>query len=201
MARPSDYTSQDPHAKKARAEGYAARSVYKLQEIDRRHSVLRAGSRVLDLGAAPGSWSQWVAPRLGPKGVLVAVDWQPIDVVIPGAFILQADAFALDDAAFSEQIGGRAPPFDVVLSDMAPSTTGVPLADHVASIELCDRALELARRWLRPGGNFVVKVFQGEDEPAFRKRMKERFDRLQTIKPEATRARSVEVFLVGLGRR
>lgn len=201
MARPSDYTAQDPHAKKARAEGYAARSVYKLEEIDRRFSVLRAGPRVLDLGAAPGSWSQWVAPRLGPKGVLVAVDLQAIDVVIPGAFILQADAFALDDTAFSEQIGGRAPPFDVVLSDMAPSTTGVPLADHVASIELCDRALDLARRWLRPGGNLVVKVFQGEDEPAFRKRMKASFDRLQTIKPEATRARSVEVFLIGLGRR
>lgn len=201
MARPSDYTAQDPHARRARAEGFAARSVYKLEEIDRRHRLVRAGQRVLDLGAAPGSWSQWLLPRLGTHGLLVSVDLQPIDVPLPGALVLQRDVFELDDQAVAEATEGRAPPFDLVVSDMAPSTTGVPLADHVASIELCDRALDAAARWLRPGGAFVCKVFQGEDEPALRKRVQARFQKVSSLKPEATRARSVEMFLVGVGRR
>jgi 23S rRNA (uridine2552-2'-O)-methyltransferase len=199
MARRSDYTSQDPLARRARAEGFAARSIYKLEEIDRRHRLLRRGARVLDLGAAPGSWSQYVLPRIGPGGVLVAVDLQPIDVALPGAVVLERDAMALEAEDFTAAAGDRVPPFDLVLSDMAPSTTGVPFSDHVASVELCDRALDLATRWLAPGGAFVCKLFQGGEEPALRKRIQARFARLSSIRPEATRARSVEIFLIATG--
>ncbi len=199
MARRSDYTANDPHARRAREDGFAARSVYKLDEIERRFRLIRRGARVLDLGAAPGSWSQFVLPRIGPSGMLVAVDLQPISVGLPGAVVLEQDAFHLDGAAWIDGTGGRAPPFDLVLSDMAPQTSGMVFSDHVASIELCDRALDLACRWLVPGGAFVCKVFQGQDEPALRKRIKARFAKLDGLRPDATRARSVEIFLVARG--
>lgn len=192
-----DYSGDDPRSKQARELGFAARSVFKLEEIDRRVRLLRPGDKVLDLGACPGSWSQYTGTRIGASGVLVAVDIQDIGVTLPGATVLKADAFTLAVEDLPEGL----PPFDVVLSDMAPSTTGVSLADHVASIELCDRALELAVRWLRPGGHFVCKVFQGEDEPALRKRIQAAFTKLRTIKPEGTRKVSREIFHVGLGRR
>jgi 23S rRNA (uridine2552-2'-O)-methyltransferase len=185
----------------AKEQGFAARSVFKLEELDRRFRLLRPGLRVLDLGAAPGSWSQYASRALGTNGVLVAVDRRAIGVALPGAVVLQADAMDLDADAFAERTAGRTPPFDVVLSDMAPDTTGVPFSDHVASIELCERALALAQRWLAPGGAFVCKVFQGEDEPLLRKKIQNNFNKLQAIRPEGTRKTSVEIFLVGTGFR
>ena len=138
--RKPDYTGEEHRSKAAREAGFAARSVFKLEEIDRRVRLLRRGDKVLDLGACPGSWSQYAMRKIGDRGVLVAVDLQDIGVSLPGATVLKADAFTLDEEALPEDV----PPFDVVLSDMAPNTTGVQLADHVASVELCDRALELA---------------------------------------------------------
>ena len=195
--RRADYTGNESRSRQAREAGFAARSVFKLEELDRRFDLLARGDRVLDLGACPGSWSQYALRRIGSRGLLVAIDLQPIGVSLPGATVLEADAFGLS----ADDLPDGVPPFDSVLSDMAPGTTGVPLADHVASIELCDRALELAVAWLRPGGAFVCKVFQGEDEPALRVRIKARFDQLKSVKPKGTRTRSRETFLVGLGFR
>jgi 23S rRNA (uridine2552-2'-O)-methyltransferase len=199
--RDNPWAPGDAWNERARREGFAARSVYKLDEIDARWKLLRRGLRVLDLGAAPGSWSQYALRRIGPGGLLVAVDLAPITVPLPGAIVLRADVFALDEAALAAASVERAPPFDIVLSDMAPRTTGVPFRDHVASIELCDRALDLACRWLAVGGVFVCKVFQGEDEPALRKRVADRFVSVQAVKPKATRGRSVETFYVATGRK
>lgn len=201
MAKRANYTGGDARALRAKREGYAARSVYKLDEIDRRFKLLRPGMSVLDLGACPGSWSQYALKRVGKGGLVVAVDKKAIDVSLAPAVVLQADVFTLEDEAIAEATGDRAPPFHVVVSDMAPRTTGVPFSDHVASVELCDRALDLALRWLKPGGAFVCKVFQGEDEPALRQRIKQRFGRVKALKPEGTRKQSVEHFLVGTGFR
>ena len=195
--RKTDYTGNETRSRQAREAGFAARSVFKLEELDRRFSLLSRGDRVLDLGACPGSWSQFAQRRIGRDGVLVAIDLQPIGVSLPGATVLQGDAFELSEEELPEGV----PPFDVILSDMAPNTTGVPLADHVASVDLCDRALALATTWLRPGGHLVCKVFQGEDEPGLRTRIKARFTQLKSVKPKGTRSRSRETFLVGLGFR
>lgn len=193
--RAADYTAGEARSREARRQGFAARSVFKLEELDRRFGLFRRGDRVLDLGACPGSWSQYALGRIGARGLLVAVDLASIGVTLPGATVLQADVFALEAGDLPEGV----PPFDVVLSDMAPSTTGVSLADHVASIELCDRALVLAVQWLKPGGNFVCKVFQGEDEPALRERVRRRFAKLSCVRPKGTRSQSREAYLVGLG--
>lgn len=191
----------DARTRMAKEAGYAARSVFKLEEIDKRFSLLKPGLTVLDLGAAPGSWSQYAHQRIGRSGLLVAVDLNPLGVTLPGAVVLERDVFQLQDEDLLEQCGDRAPPFNLIVSDMAPRTTGVPFADHVRSVELCDRALELVDRWLRPGGAFVCKVFQGQDEPALRARIKQRFGRVKALKPDGTRRQSVEHFLVGTGFR
>ena len=195
----NSWGSGDTYNRKAKEGGFAARSVFKLEELDKRFQLLRRGDRVLDLGACPGSWSQYALRRIGAGGLLVAVDLQPIATSLPGAIVLQEDAFALEPERLSDRSDGRAPPFDAVISDMAPATTGTPFRDHVASVELCDRALALAGRMLVPGGIFVCKVFQGEDEPALRERIRDRFETLKSLKPKGTRSRSVEIFLVGLG--
>ncbi len=199
--RGNPWGSGDAMNRKAKEKGFAARSVFKLEEIDKRFKLLRNGHRVLDLGACPGSWSQYALRKIGPSGLLVAVDLQPLRASLPGAVVLTKDVFALEPERLAEVTDGRAPPFEAVISDMAPNTTGVPFRDHVASVELCDRALELAGRMLVPGGSFVCKVFQGEDEPALRQRIKQRFDTLKSLKPKGTRSKSVEIFLVATGYR
>ncbi len=195
----NSWGSGDAYNRKAKEGGFAARSVFKLEELDKRFQLLRRGDRVLDLGACPGSWSQYALRRVGPGGLLVAVDLQPITTALPGAIVLQEDVFALEPERLADRTEGRAPPFDAVISDMAPATTGTPFRDHVASVELCERALALAGRILVPGGVFVCKVFQGEDEPALRERVRARFETLKSLKPKSTRSRSVEIFLVGVG--
>jgi len=199
--RGANYSSDETLAKRARQEGWAARSVYKLQELDKRFRLLNSGHRVLDLGAAPGSWSQYALKRVGRKGLVVSVDIKPITAPLPGAVVLQDDAFALKPEELGEVTGKRVPPFDRILSDMAPDTTGVPFADHVASVELCDRAIEVASDHLVPGGHLVLKLFQGPDEEGLRARLRERFKTLKSVRPQATRSRSVEIFLVAMGRR
>ncbi len=184
---------QDHYGKKARREGFAARSVYKLEEIDRRVGLIRKGARVLDLGCAPGSWLQYVATATGPKGRVVGVDQRPVTVPLPEHVqVLEADVFSVDPAT----LGGR---FDVVISDMAPWTSGNRFTDHVRSIELCRRALALAVELLRPGGAFVCKVFEGEDVPAFVAEVRARFTDFKRIKPKGTRSESVELYFVAQG--
>lgn len=191
--RMSRRRTPDHFARRARREGYAARSVYKLDEIDRRAGIFRRGQSVLDLGSAPGSWLQYIAKAVGPTGRVVGVDLQPVTGRLPGYVVVhQADAFDLDPDTLGE-------PFDVVTSDMAPATTGNRLTDHVRSIELCRRALAVAQGVLRPGGAFVCKAFEGEDLGDLFVDLGAVFESVRRLKPKGTRSESVELFLVGTG--
>ncbi len=194
------YNPRDHYFKKAKKENFAARSVFKLEEIDRKLRLFKPGQTVLDLGAAPGSWSQYASARIGPKGRLLGVDLTPVRLSLPNAEFIAADLrdLALEDV-FSER--GWAPPFDIVMSDMAPKTTGVKVTDQARSLELCELALDVARRFLKPKGHFVCKLFHSDDFTVFRDRMRAMFDKVDVVKPKATRQISKEIFLAGLGKR
>lgn len=194
--RRRDRSRADHWTRRAHAEGHAARSVYKLKEIHRRFGVIPLHGRVLDLGCSPGSWSGLVR-QVAPATRLVGVDRNPTPQAYPGIFI-QGSVHDLDVERCREALGGAA---DLVLSDMAPDTTGDRLVDHVRQVELATRALDLARALLRPGGDFVCKVFDGVDAPAFVARVREHFDRLRRVRPEATRKESIEFFVVAQGFR
>ena len=191
------YKGPDRFTIAAKQQGYPARSVFKLEEIDRRIKLLRPGMRVLDLGATPGSWMLYAAQKIGRNGKLLAVDLNPIEVPVPdnASFVL-GDALALDNdtlAAFA--------PYDVVLSDMAPNTTGNRLGDQTRSFELFMRALAVAEKLLKPGGSFVGKIFMGEDFATAKKAVKRVFDEERALRPEGTRTSSYELFLVGLAKK
>ena len=186
----------DPYFQRAKAEGYRARSAYKLLQIQAKFRVLRKGQAILDLGAAPGSWSQVAAKAVGSAGKVVAVDLQAIDP-IPGVIAIQGDMTAPEvQAQMVEAVGG---PVDVVLSDAAPNTSGIRLRDHAFSVALVRTALDIARQVLRPGGHFVAKVFEGEDLPQLIADLRQAFDTVKPFYPEATRREGHEVFLVCKG--
>ena len=190
------YDPRDRFFEKAKREGLRARSAYKLEEIQRRLRVLRPGARVLDLGAAPGGWCQIAAREVGQRGSVLGIDLEPIPPLPPPVKTWVADAFA---PKFLERLRTEAgAPFDVVLSDLAPCTTGVRGTDEARSIALAGRALALAREVLKPSGALVVKLFMGGEFEAFLKRFKEAFGQVKVVKPEASVARgSKEVYLVG----
>lgn len=188
---------QDHFGERAKREGYPARSVYKLQEIDRRVQLLRRGQRVLDLGASPGSWTQYAAQRVERQGKVVGIDLNPARIALPPWVSFQTlDIFKLDALA---EFGPGA--FDLVLSDMAPHTSGQRHRDQFGSYELYARALEIAAQVLVPGGAFVGKIFQGPEMENARTQTRAHFDTVRIIKPEASRSESYEVFLVGLGAK
>jgi 23S rRNA (uridine2552-2'-O)-methyltransferase len=190
------YKGGDSFTREARRAGYPARSVFKLEEIDRRLRLLRPGQRVLDLGAAPGSWSLYATQKIGASGRLVAIDLEPLGVPLPpNATAVVGDAFAIGDEVLAEYA-----PYDVVLSDMAPRTTGNRLGDQTRSFELYMHALAVAQRLLKPGGAFVGKIFMGEDFPKAKTETKRLFKEERALRPEGTRASSYEIFLVGLGK-
>lgn len=183
----------DAYFLKAKAEGYAARSAYKLLEIQEKKRLIRAGDRVLDLGCAPGSWLQVAARLAGPGGVVVGVDLKPVEIELPDhVHTLVADAFAIDPATLR---GSSGKPFDVLLSDMAPSTSGH--GDEFLSARLCERVLTLADALLRVGGNVCMKILEGEPTPAVLQTVRERFDEASMMKPPASRDVSRETFIVG----
>lgn len=194
------YNPQDKYFKKAKQEGFAARSVYKLQEIDQKFKVFRAGQTVLDLGASPGSWSQYATQKIGDRGRLLGVDLSPVTVSLPNATFIAAD---LRDLNLEEifQKHGFQPPFDVVMSDMAPKTTGIKSVDQARSMELCELALDVARRFLKPNGTFICKFFQSGEFGKLRADIKKAFDRVEAIKPDSTRSISKEIFLVGIKKK
>lgn len=195
--RSSPYKRPDHFTRDAKKAGFPARSVFKLEEIDRRVHLLRSGMRVLDLGAAPGSWSLYAAEKIGPQGKLLAVDLSPLAAVLPAhAAFLQGDALCLEDGPIA-----RFAPYDVVLSDMAPSTTGIKGVDQARSFELFMRALAIAASLVRLGGSFVGKIFMSEDLRAARASLKDTFAKEHLIRPEGTRSVSSELFVVGLGRK
>ncbi len=190
----SDRSRPDHWTQRAKREGFQARSVYKLDEIVAREPVLTRGGRVVDIGCAPGSWSRYVAQVCGPECRLVGVDIQPVDGY-PGTFLL-GSIEEIPAERVRELLGG---PADAVISDMAPSTTGDRMGDHLRQISLCEVALAFAEGLLRPGGAFVIKVFDGRDAPAFTQALRARFQAVRRMKPKAVRPESVEFYLVATG--
>ena len=186
---------RDFYSQKARREHYRARSIYKLQEIHQNCRIFRKKDRVLDLGCSPGSWSQFALESVGPGGWVAGVDISPISP-------LQEENFQFFSADIFTWEPDRLPisAFDVVLSDMAPSTTGIKITDRERSYQLSLKALEWAEKLLKPGGRFVCKIFQGEDWGDFVKRVRTIFTKTKIFKPRATRKESVETYVIALGR-
>jgi len=175
-----------------------ARAVYKLKEVDEKYHLFQKGQRVLDLGCSPGSWLQYIASRTGVGGLVVGVDATPpaIQVARPLYFV-QGEVTSLDLGI----ILALSSVFDVVVSDLAPKTTGLRQVDQQRSLELAFQAWELARQLLRQGGHFLVKVFQGPDTPALTAILKRSFSRCRTVKPAGSRPASREIYLLGLNKR
>ncbi len=190
----------DHFAKRAKKENFPARSVYKLQEIDAKIRLLRPGDKILDLGAAPGSWTMFASSKVGPNGKVIAVDQQALNMGVGGNIVFfQADVFELDTAAVLTNVDeGR---FDAVISDMAPWTSGHRFVDQAKSHNLFMRALEIAEQTLRPGGRFVGKIFQGEDFEQARNKLRELFNEVKIIRPKSVRTESYEIYLAGLNRK
>ena len=185
----------DPYVQRAKADGYRSRASYKLMEIDDRDRVIRPGSIVVDLGAAPGGWSQVAVQRLRGKGRVLAIDLLEMDG-LHGVQFIQGD-FREDDVLhrLEEMLDGQQ--VDLVLSDMAPNISGVPLSDQARVMHLAELGLDFSRRWLKPDGIFLVKVFQGYGYEAFVREMRTVFKSVMTRKPDASRDRSPEVYLLG----
>lgn len=184
----------DPYVQQAQKDGYRSRAVYKLLEINDKDHILKPGMTVVDLGAAPGGWSQVTAMRLGDAGKLIALDILPMDALADVTFI-QGDF--REEAVYNELlkvIDGR--PVDLVMSDMAPNTSGIKAVDQPRAMYLAELALELAQKTLKPGGDFLVKVFQGEGFDAYLAEARKTFKKVLVRKPQASRPRSREVYLL-----
>lgn len=186
----------DPYVKRSQEEGYRSRAVYKLSEIDANEKLLKPGMTVVDLGSAPGGWSQWSIKKVGAKGKVVAIDLLPMDVV-PGVHFIQAD-FSLDEglAAVVEAIGGEGTKVDLVISDMAPNLTGIVITDQARLFTLGEMAMEFAVKFLKPNGVFLVKVFQGAGFEPYVKTLRQHFKAVAAKKPDASRDESRETYLL-----
>jgi 23S rRNA (uridine2552-2'-O)-methyltransferase len=186
---------QDHYARRARDEKWLARSVYKLEEIDRRHKLLREGHLLLDLGCYPGSWSQYSSRKIGPRGEVLGIDLKKPDrFSAPNFRFLKADVLDLDPVWLANEMGRR----DVVLSDLAPQTSGIHVADTSRSMRLAKCALAIAVAVLKKRGHFLCKVFEGEDIKELRGEMARHFEAVRTLRPAAVRRTSREVYLLGL---
>ena len=188
------FKPNDFYARKARKENFAARSIYKLEEIDHKYKLFKSNYQVLDLGASPGSWMQYASKKVGPEGRVFGIDLKPIEVKLPNAFFLQGDINTVDWAGFFKKYGfGQL--FDVVMSDMAPNTTSNRFTDQARSFELSMMALKTAQQFLKAGGHFVCKIFDGEDAMTFRDEVKSCFGETYIMRPKSTRDSSKEIFV------
>lgn len=189
----------DEYVKQAQALGYRSRAVFKLKELDEREGLLRPGMVVVDLGAAPGGWSQYAAKQIGNNGKIIALDLLPVEE-IPNVTFIQGD-FREDAilARLMDELAGR--PVDLVMSDMAPNMSGNRVVDQARGMHLAELALETVRDVLKPGGVYVTKLFQGPDVDLYVKSVRELFPKVSVRKPRASRDRSPEVYLVARGRK
>ncbi|KDD68023.1 23S rRNA (uridine(2552)-2'-O)-methyltransferase RlmE [Pseudomonas mohnii] len=189
----------DPYVKQAQKDGYRSRASYKLLEVQEKYKLIRPGMSVVDLGAAPGGWSQVTSRLIGGQGRLIASDILEMDS-IPDVTFIQGD-FTQDEvlARILEAVGNSQ--VDLVISDMAPNMSGTPAVDMPKAMFLCELALDLAARILKPGGNFVIKVFQGEGFDAYVKDARQKFDKVQMIKPDSSRGSSREQYMLAWGYR
>ncbi len=195
----NSYEKPDFWSKKAFSEGYPARSVYKLKEMDEKFSLIRKNTRVMDLGAAPGSWTTYLLRALDGTGHVTAIDLSPLakDVKGDNLSFFQGDLYAPEIRAEAKKLG----PYNLVVCDAAPATTGNRTVDTARSSGLVELALYYAEQMLTPGGNFVVKVFQGGGEQEMLKKMRGMFAAARGFKPEACRSESFETYLIGLGKK
>ena len=189
---------KDHYSEQARKEHYPARSVYKLKEAQKKYRLIKKGDQILDLGCAPGSWTLFAAKLIGKQGKVLGIDREAVTHAMPPqAKTLIADVMAIDRTWLEEQdLLNR---FDVVLSDMAPATTGNKMLDATRSFQLCRAALDVAEMALKPGGSFICKIFQGEEFKEFAESVKSRFRNHRIFKPQSSRKESKEIFIVGLG--
>jgi 23S rRNA (uridine2552-2'-O)-methyltransferase len=184
---------QDHYTRRAKKEHFPARSVYKLQEIQQKHQLIKKGNKILDLGCAPGSWLLYAAKLTGDKGRVVGIDLKPLTGQVPAhARIINADVLTLDVESLGKD-------FNVVLSDMAPATTGRKEVDAARSYDLCEAARSIARSVLLSGGSFACKIFQGPDFNLFLDAVKADFKGLKIFKPQSSRKASKEIYVIGLG--
>ncbi|MBS3745431.1 MAG: RlmE family RNA methyltransferase [Wenzhouxiangellaceae bacterium] len=190
--------ASDPYVKQARSRGYRSRAAFKLIELDERDRFFRSGQKVVDLGAAPGSWAQVAMERVGPNGRVVALDILPM-APLDGVEFVQGDFREPGPLEQLEALVGEK--FDLVLSDMAPNISGIAASDQARSMDLAELALEFARDWLKPGGGFVVKLFQGEGFDAFVREARQTFKHVRLRKPAASRKQSREIYLVADSRQ
>lgn len=190
------YEPHDPYFRRAKAEGYLARSVYKLMELDKRYRLFWRGMRVVDLGAAPGSWTQYLVQRYGPEVTVWAFDLKPLLYSAPQVTFYQLDVQSPEVEAYL--LPGQ---WDAVLSDMAPSTSGHRVTDQARSAALVERSLELAEKALGPKGVWVAKLLEGPDREALVQKARRLFVEVFVFRPESTRKGSTECFLVGRQRR
>lgn len=188
----------DPYVQQAQKDGYRSRAAYKLLEIDERDHLIKPGMVVVDLGATPGGWSQIVASKMGDKGRVIALDLLPLNPLPRVEFIL--GDFREDSvlAQLEDQLAGMQ--IELVISDMAPNISGIDLSDQARSVHLAELALEFAVQHLKPGGTFLVKVFQGVGFDEYVKTMRKHFSKVGSRKPKASRDRSSEVYMLGTGK-
>ena len=187
----------DPFVKMAQKDGYRSRASYKLLEVQEKDRILRPGMTVIDLGSAPGGWSQVTSRVIGDKGTLIASDILPMSAIADVTFI---EGDFTEDKVFNEimdAVGNQ--PVDLVISDMAPNMSGVRTADQAAAMYLCELALDLATKVLRPGGDFLIKIFHGEGFDEYLRDVRQRFDKVQMRKPTSSRDRSREQYLLARG--
>ena len=190
---------RDPYVKKAQAEGLRSRAVFKLEELAVRDRLLKPGMRVVDLGAAPGGWSQWVRRYLGDNGMVLALDILPMSS-IEGVEFLQGDfRDSMVLQALEKHLNGEK--VDLVLSDMAPNMSGVALVDQMRAMELADLALDFSRHWLKPGGSFLIKLFQGAGFDNYLRHLRTDYLRVSMRKPKASRMRSREIYALATGHK
>ena len=189
----------DPYVKEATRRGYRSRAAFKLLELDERDHVLEPGRAVVDLGAAPGSWSQVLRERLAGRSVIVAIDLLPMEP-IPGVRFVQGD-FESDEGLAALETALAGTPVDLVISDMSPNLSGIDVVDQARSMRLAELALDFASTHLQPGGDLVVKVFQGAGLETFQRAVQRDFSKVYLRKPKASRDRSREHYVVAKGRR
>jgi len=183
---------------KAKKDGYAARSVYKIEEIDKKYRIFRKGNKVLDLGSSPGSWLQYASKKVGNSGHVLGVDLQPVKISLPSHVkVIQADIFVLTDEELEIE-GGQA---DVILSDMAPKTSGIRTTDAHRSFELNKKVLNIAKDILCPEGALLLKAFQGILLDELCSEFRKMFAKVKLCKPKSSRPESVEIFILGIGKK
>jgi len=189
---------QDHYSQRAKKEKFPARSVYKIEEIQQKYRLISKGDKVLDLGCAPGSWLLFTAKLTGSRGQVVGIDTKPVTIKVPSHVRdYVADILSLDKEFFKS----AGTDFNVVISDMAPATTGNKHVDNARSLDLCETALSIAQQVLVPGGSFVCKIFQGENFKEFSDSVKIGFNKLKIFKPKSSRKASREIYIIGLSKK